>query len=537
VGSYPAGPSFDGMAAPSRVAFRAELAALSVDERARFVADLWRARGRTARIEEEAGIVVVCPERDDRRRRLLVDDTGRRWLPSVRRGLPDGVDAVVTARAGRPRWVPAGVAVIDGDALYERAVHGVGGVARERLFREYFGPSPFDGPEGRAVDATERRRRHAAAVVAVVALAVIATAVAGIPGAPAGDRPHQSFEGEGGGETSTPFVGSTAEGTTADASTADATTPLPADAYPPGVNASGIVDGDALVDAHLDALEGREYRLVLTYAEYDRNSRADGPRADGTGPSGRRRLVATVDPPSRARTSVSLEGHGFGIADPVPWTETYVVGETIYRRVPRNDGTRYRRTSRPGTGSANATAPVRAYLRGALEVDASRLLGTTVVNGTRLFEIGVRGDDDPRTGYPRGRLVVDDGGVVRSFTREYTPNASVRNLPPGVVMTVDLRYVFENVTVEPPPWFGEAERALGENDSAFVPTGAGENRTAAASRGTPRTAKRQAEPDPSAGGTGVDTASADDPATWRWSVSGRAQWIRSPMRRRNARSS
>jgi hypothetical protein len=162
--------------------------------------------------------------------------------------MPDGVDAVVIPRAGRPRWVPTGVGVTDGDVLYERAVYGVTAATRERLFREYFGESPVDTDDGAEAGLRRRRRVHAA--ITVVALAVVVTAIVGLPGTP-DTGGTQAVDGDV--TTPTPFIGSSADLSTARKSIATLT-PASTDAYPPGVNESGIVDPSTLLDARAEVL-------------------------------------------------------------------------------------------------------------------------------------------------------------------------------------------------------------------------------------------------------------------------------------------
>jgi len=449
------------MAVLPSAAFRSALTDLSPAERARFVADLARARGRTARIED-GDEPVVCIARGDRDRRLLIHDPGWR---SVFRTIPDGIDAVVTPGAGRPRGV-GDVEVVDGDVLYERAVYGIGADDRERLFRDHLGrPAIVPGAGSAGPDGDgDRSLRRLHAVIGLVALVVVAAAlVGGVPGASDDSGTQRAVDGGAGASTPTPFAGAgTVPSTT---STATSTpfpelSPAPADAYPPGVNESGIVDPDALLAAHTEAVAGSPHRLVLTYTEFD-----------DLGRTGQRRLVASVDRRDRLRASVSDSGAGVGIADPVPRWEAYADGATLYRRFPRYNGTLYRRDGGP-TVPANVVVFGRSYLDRTLRIDSSRLAGTTVRNGTRLFEIVVTGDDDPRTADVRGRLVVDDRGIVRSFRRQYAANATGK-----LSATVSLRYEFARVTADPPPWLSRARAALGENVSAFVPAS---NRTTAA---------------------------------------------------------
>jgi hypothetical protein len=195
---------------------------------------------------------------------------------------------------------------------------------------------------------------------------------------------------------------------------------------------------------------------------------------------GKRRLVATIGESSRLQTSVTAIGDVYGIADPVPQAETYAKGRRIYRRLPRHDGTRYQLEHEV----PNVTFG-RSDLREAIQVDSSRLVETTVGNGTRLFELQVSGDEDSRTENVTGQLVVDDRGVVRSFTRRYDGDTAAGDAPANVSVTVSLRYEFVAVTVKPPLWLGEARRVLEENTSAFVPASQQEN-----------TAIRVADPQP-----------------------------------------
>jgi len=497
---------FGQMAAVSGAAFRARLAELPVRERARFVAELYRARGWTAEVGTGDDAPLVSLIRDGQRRRLLLHVARRLSIPlplpgSLSRGLsvpsllgvgvrvPDGVDAVVTPRSGRPRGVPPDVSVIDGGALYERAVHGIDAAARERLFEQFFGRPAIgpdsdraggwngaDGPTGgSAPDAGRWRTLHVA--LGVVALVLVAAAVVGLPadsdvlgvrGAADGDPGDRSGIG-----TPTPFVGTgggaNGTGTAPDAGGTATPEPPPPDAYPPGVNESGIVDPEALLAAHARQLEFHNYRMVLTYSEYD-----------DVGRIGERELVATVRHPRLARTSLSEQGAGFGVADPVPFTELFADGNAIYYRQETPEGTRYS-IERGRMLAAQAAAFGRPYLTGALDVDSSRLVGSTVRGDERLFRISIRGDTDPRTEDVTGLLVVDGDGAVHQFRRQYAPSGSDE-----IQAEVTLLYEFGVGEVEPPAWLAEARRLLVDQSTAFVGnSGDGENATVDGSDGGP----------------------------------------------------
>jgi len=466
------------MATVSRGRFRAALAALDTGSFAAFVVDLHRTRGHDATRPDDRTVGIDgC--------RVHVHVPGVTGWASV----PSGVDAVVTPGTGRPRGVPSDVAVIDADALYERTVHGVDRDDRERLLG-----TVFDRPvTGDAVDrgvgdggattaagtgtgtgtAGRSGWRVLHAVLAVVALGLVAAAVVGLPVGSDGPATQRAAGGDAGAGsavgTATPFVGDgPRNGTgerTDDGSAAGTQTPRPppADAYPPGVNASGITDPTALLSAHARGLSDRDYRAVLTYAEYD-----------DVGRIGRRKFVATVRKPDLARTSVTARGAGFGVADPVPETELFATGDTVYYRERVTNGTRYR-IERDGFPLAQVAVFGQSFLVRALDVDASELAGSVVRDGDRLFRIRIRGDGHPRTREVSGTLLVDSDGVVRRVRHSYSANGSDE-----LTAEVTLRYGFEDVVVDAPAWIDEA-RILLANSSGSAAYAASANASTDAS--------------------------------------------------------
>jgi len=420
---------------------RAALRAAPGEAFAGFVVGVYRARGHDAAVVDDRTVRI-----DDRR--VHVHRPRRVPVPFPAR-IPDGVDAVVTPGTGRPWGVPPDVAVIDGDALYELAVFGIDGDDRRRLFETFLDGRPADvapdpgdpkgvaaASDGPAGDRPVRiRTLHVA--LGVLALALIAVAVVGLPAvSEEGARP--SGDGIG---TLTPFDAGV---TTDRPASAPTPVPPPADAYPPGVNASDLVDPEALLVAHVRGLDGLDYRLVMVYREFYTEH----------GQAGWRRLIATVDRPASARTSVETGRAVIGFDDPVPARDLYADGNAVYYRNWSQGRTRYR-IKRPDRSPARTRVFGGPHLADALAANGSRLVGTTVRNGTRLFRLRLIGDADPEPFTERaiGVLMVDSQGHVHRFRRIY------RSETEPITIEVSLRYLRGSFDVDPPPWLEEARMA------------------------------------------------------------------------------
>jgi hypothetical protein len=444
----------------SRERFRAALGALEREEFAAFVAALYRRRGRDA--------VVVDGDRlriDGRHVHVHASGPGR--------AVPGDADAVVTPGTGRPRGVPAGVDVIDADALYERAAYGIGTDDRERLFAR-LDRAAVPAPSPAAGGPFARRFRWSHAAVGVVALALV---VAGVFGAApfrsvdagSASDPDADSGGTGGlsGER-TPF----ASGTNLTTTTATPTpTPLPPADYPAWLSADGSVDAVALARAHVRTVSGRAYTLSLTVTES---------RQGATVAAVRQRVA--VRSPSVYRSTVSTLGQP---VDPVTprLGPVYADGDRAHVLVNRSN--RSYRTGPPGTlvgpravppgtsrldhSFGEGTGPVAAfagtYVANALATGNATLVSTSVVDGIRLFYLRVDGRSEGARGIDNVRSIaaVEADGFIRRLHRQYeVPTA-------GVTVSTFLRYEPVTPAVTPPAWYRNGTRV----DRIHTPTPVG----------------------------------------------------------------
>jgi len=462
-------------------AFRDALADLDEAAFAAFVAHLYRATGSRARIDDgpDDTTVVVDDGTDDRR--LLVYHPGpvARRIGSVPVPAPDvdggsdaeaaGIDAVVTSVRSE------GSGVVDADTLRRRTLYGVDAAERERLFDRLdrsalarteasdtgsgaagYGYLPGGSP-------TVTRGRGVVTVVAVVAVLAGLALTTGTGGPPAEDGTRFA---------PVEFPGVDANGT--DGRGADAVgRSLPGDArrpaataanasYPPGLSPDGIVDADRLAVAHARAVADRQYRLTLSYREFD----------DGVATALHRETVLVAE---EAPVAVSFRrvGEVTGGTRPVaarptgggrtgPDAADGVAGSTRLERDPLGDG-----RERPYADR------VERYLGWYLSVERSRVTGTFVEGDTRFFWVVLSGDPWPGVENTTGSALIDERGVVHEIRRSYDRPGTA-----GVSVVASIRYSFAPVGA---PGDGRVDGAGDWNSSTVAGSpsaaGAGGGRT------------------------------------------------------------
>ncbi|WP_338741297.1 hypothetical protein [Haloplanus salilacus] len=225
--------------------------------------------------------------------------------------------------------------------------------------------------------------------------------------------------------------------------------------YPPGVDADGIENASALATAHREELSGRSYRLSVVDREFV-----------GGQPTAAAWERTVVESPTRYRSTVEVAGtfreKPRGVADATTYadgTERFVrlTAETdadgTIRFVDRNsddgtaggDGWRSVAITREDDPFATRTA---SYLRRALDVENSRLLGAYERHGTRYVWIELRARP-PSGAVTLGSVLVDERGLVHEHHREY---AYVPIGESSVRTTTTVRITTGNVTADPPSW-------------------------------------------------------------------------------------
>lgn len=244
---------------PART-FETWLRSLDGDAFAAFVADLYDARERGVRARGDGAVVLA-----DGRVLAPVAAAWRLGSPRV----PDDADAVVAASPS-PRLRRAadrrGLTLLGPSDLRDLALYGVDRGDAERLFSEYFDRSPVVAPtradrsEGSDGDRTDGFEDAAVASVAAVVLAgLVVAAMLGPfgPGvAPAADDAARSGSGP-------LVVGASRPAVVGGGGDSDD------HLFPPGIGPTGVVDAEALAEAHADAVAGRSYRLVVRQSGTD----------------------------------------------------------------------------------------------------------------------------------------------------------------------------------------------------------------------------------------------------------------------------
>jgi hypothetical protein len=501
-------------------AFEREVADLAPEARARFVADVYAARGVPAHVDgarvtftdgstgvsngsrerrshhDGQSVIEATVDTDDG------DRTDRHTLWVARTGLlgrpkrvPEDVDAVVTAGVSRPPPVPDGVATVDAENLRTTLLYGIERTAASELFDRHLGctPTGWDvGPEHRtgarpaaqgaaseseATSAANRRQpddgtergRHGVAAVAVLAL-VVALVVA--PASPfavvTGDR-GDTATGVDATTASGSETGSTGEvggvGATGGGAAGDGTDDDDDDGaqlvLAPGVTVRGVERSSLLARAHARQVANRSYVLRVSASEYAGQLQMAYRSAE----------VRMRDPsrPVRYRTDVVKWGEFRTQPGPIPSESVY--GNGAVELVRSENGTAEPRPVR----SDAAAGPEYPYWATTLVYWYLSVRNTTIReewtdDGTTYYEIV--GSDYPFPGVENAstRAIVDGDGVVHALEHYHdVPDANRR-------LYVSMRYEFTEPRVVAPQWVNESTVVASLNASRAMATG---NRTAA----------------------------------------------------------
>ena len=443
-----------------------------------FVADLYAARGWTV-ATTNAGDAVVTLERGGSRQRLGI---------ATETTVPNGVDTVVTVGAEvDPATVTADTILDTGD-LWNRLLYSVDRERAATVFERWFDqelsdpvrtvdpaeshaasqsntPQDFssefgpDAPRATATHAIEdsagrsqpptgkesvdtsrpfRNPRHVGVVVGLLLVLGIAIVATGI-GLSVTDQAVDNDTTTDTGFTPVPTTETLATATqeTSEsgqlASAQPTRIPSQATAFPPGVDRTGITDYRQLIDAHESELEGRSYRITLSYREV-RDEKVTGARTQ---------TVRVENGTTYHATSTE-----FGrLVSPSP---SLVDGE-IYS----NGNVEFERTStgvtrRPLQNPTSHRTALSRYLGWYLSVNESQAVAASTERGTATVRVST--DDDPYPGVTNatGTVIVTESGLVTHLYRTHsTPNSPVR-----VVITIRVSDV-GTTTVSAPEWASE----------------------------------------------------------------------------------
>jgi len=421
------------MTPPTPGKFADLLAGLDREAFARFLADLYAARGRPAEVVDGRVAVEGGP--------VLRPHAPPRSVPARLAAVgvdPDGADAVATTDPGvASRLRERNVEVVGPTALRRALLYAVDRETADDLCRAHLGrPLRRERPPGvvcrlgAAVAALDARAVAAVAVACL--LAVGALWGAGVRSGP-GDRP-----GDG---------GVTVSGVSGGVATAD--TPSA-----PGLAADGVSNATALSRAHRRAVEGRSYEWALTYAEGGR----------GTNPvlgEGRSRTwIVRVE--NRTAFRARVDGVVFP-GTPVPPrddAEVYADGTTRYvREESGGAATVARRPVASADGASRFGAAASSLIERFLAGSAFDAVDAVRRDGSVAHRVTVRGVDPVVGERYEATALVAESGLVRRLAVDYGTDE-------GRSIRFDYR-ALGRTTVEPPPWVETArDRTGGGNATA-----------------------------------------------------------------------
>ena len=445
------------MALVSRDGVRRELRGLPAERFAAFVSALWAARGAETAVTADGCIEARHGGRVERFRPV----TGRR--------VPDSVDGGVVLVLSRPASAVRGTErhegrVVDADDLRAMLLYAVPRETGDDLCRRFFDrPLVTDDPPP-APSPTARLPEYSAPLV--VGLLGVVLVVAGVVGTPALFATGASTAETGGGGPS----GVEGTPTVERPNTDQGASPTPSRAersvagesrYPPGLGHDGVVDENALADAHAKAVTGRSYRLTITQREF----------VDGR-PSAYRHETVTVASRSRYRTELEGAGElrhdGLVVSD----VEAFADGRQRYAR--RDVADEFNQSYTVDVGPLRAVRNgedryadrVERYVEWYFSVSDSELRDVVDRNGTRYYWVELGRDPYPAVENASGSALVDEHGVVHQVWRRY-------NVPgePSLLVVVTVQYTdFGNVSVSPPAWYDAGSTASNGSDGTEAPT-------------------------------------------------------------------
>ena len=498
------------------------LRGLSRTALARFVADLYAARGAETAVDE--GAAVVDGER------FLVVSAGFRGRLDEWAGAVGGTVAtprtparVVAADPDRADALAAryDVRVLSPTDLDDLARYGLDREVADAVFRDHFGVTlddvarvsqgaPAGGPD-RTTPAPSRPadgdpdhtdgRLGPASVATLVAVVVLAAAIVSTtPGAlgVGGVDPFEPADRERAGTTATATPTNDSAGVDAAAAIPrPPTTPESAgtDAVrlAPGLTTEGIVDPAALADAHATAMANRSYTWELTYVESSNGSEI-----------GRATETVRVAAPGVYVSNVSREGF-LVTRGPVARMPSYADGERRYRLA--TDGVE---TSDPDDADVGRQAARARQYFGVLLAGREMSFGRAVRGGPRRYVVDIEGTNASAVRNYSATVHVAPDGSVRYYAGSYCL-ASMSGEFSDICLSLTMRYSqVGETTVEPPPWHAAWNATHGTTDArnSTEVNGTGTNSTATPSA-TPTNGTTSGTPTPSAG----TSPAANEPGT------------------------
>jgi hypothetical protein len=379
-----------------------------------FVADLWRARGRT--VEREGDTLVV--EGESGRTALAPMAASR--VPGRLRSVPEGAEAVVTPARSAP-FADGDMAVVTGAELASMLRYGVPPETAATLCETHLGASPEElglpvGVRARRALSGVALRRVGAALALVVAAAALALTLpvgGGVDGA--GAASADTGTGAGG-------VAGSASSSVGTGTFLRTTTPRP----------DGEFSAASLAGEHREALEGKNYTLTTTVVY--------------SGTYLRRPWILT-----RSFTVIGerfvIDDRGVGAVESIPNRDVYYDGSNTYTAAYRNDSFAYdRRSGRPFDPEARSVEHLRTYL----DVEEFDVAGTRQEGGER--QLILRGEGVPPTVEGSNYTVevyVDREGFIHRTDVNY-------DRLNGVESRMIWHYEeLENATLSVPRWYEE----------------------------------------------------------------------------------
>ncbi|WP_152043169.1 hypothetical protein [Salinigranum salinum] len=455
---------------PSAPSLASLLRRRSRTEVAAFVAALYAARGAETRVE--GGSVVVDGSR------YLVVPAGyrarvRQWLPGAIRSTPHGAtastpDRVVAVDAARADALAEryDAPVLTPATLDDLARYGLDHEIADAVYRDHLGRSLDDvapaAARSRSPDAPDRATTDSSApnrddvrdpaslstgavvaTVAVLASVVLLTTAAALGGGPLA-----------GGSDGVPTTTATpAPGVATDeADVANSPRPTPDETeegsernetsglvLAPGLTTHGVVDADALAEAHATTLANRSYTWELTYVEF----------ANGTKVGSATETVA-VAAPSVYVSNVSHDGF-LTYRGPVDSRPAYADGTKRYQPT----ATGLENTTIEDDDAGRQQSRARQYYGILLDGQETSVV-RTLLGGPRLYVVDIEGTSAVTVQNYTATARISPEGIVYYYSGSYCLASFGRDDVRELCLSITMQY--RNVgetTVEPPPWYTE----------------------------------------------------------------------------------
>ncbi|ESS10787.1 MAG: hypothetical protein A07HR60_02807 [uncultured archaeon A07HR60] len=410
----------------SEAAFARRLRALSAQERLRFLARLWEARGYATRVDDGRLIVqrdVATGSRDDTSQTVTTQELSIVVTGPIGYGSVDATaDVVVTTRETalvRRVTTTAGAELVSPADLLKRLLYGVDRETAKTITNEHLGGSLLQPPTD---DSDVSVSRWAGAVViGVVVIGVVLVAVG--PVLPIADD-----------MSSQPEVSPSESATAPAADTGDQ--------LPDGLSDDGVTDPQAATAAHNAIVEGRARELRFEYATAGNGSR-----------------LGRITEYSAAVQYINDSRYAFDVTrvdeGGVPvHREQFVVDGVALEQEQRGNETEYTRRENQSIGVWNGFQQSRIQLyTAALSVNQTSVREVSS-EGEPILRLDLSGT--PSESFLRNERIEAVAFVTREgrLTRlqvEYTSEATGETV--RVVVGVQL---LEDPTVAPPEWYGTA---------------------------------------------------------------------------------